>query len=136
MWDGHGPGSIDVERFPRGARLLSRGPISPPYYLDASFDALFFLGQHAKAGTANAVLAHTYSSQSVEYYKINGVEYGEFGCRAAMAGEIGVPTVFVSGDDKMAAEARDLVPGSTSPRSRWVSAHRWRSTWPLKMPAT
>ena len=110
VWDGHGPGSIDVERFPRGARLLSRGPISPPYYLDESFDALFFLAQHAKAGTANATLAHTYSSQSIEYYTINGVEYGEFGCRAAMAGEMGVPTVFVSGDDKMAAEARALVP--------------------------
>ncbi|NLD71788.1 MAG: M55 family metallopeptidase [Chloroflexi bacterium] len=111
VWDGHGPGSVDVDRFPRGARLLSRGPISPPYHLDESFDALFFLGQHAMAGTENANLAHTYSSASVEYYKINGQELGEFGCRAAMAGAMGVPTVFVSGDDKMAAEARALVPG-------------------------
>ncbi len=110
VWDGHGPGSVDVERFPRGAKLLSRGPIAPPYYLDASFDAQFFLGQHAKAGTKDGNLAHTYSSRSIEYYRINGIELGEFGCRAAMAGSLGVPTVFVSGDDKMVDEAKALVP--------------------------
>jgi len=32
------------------------------------------------------------------------------GCRAALAGSLGVPTVFVSGDDKVAAEARALIP--------------------------
>ncbi len=111
VWDGHGPGSIDVERFPRGARLLGRGPIAPPYYLDTTFDALFFLGQHAMAGTEGGNLAHTYSSLSVERYRVNGIEMGEFGCRAALAGALGVPTVFVSGDDKMMAEARALVPG-------------------------
>jgi len=110
VWDGHGPGALDVERFPRGAKLLSRGPIAPPYFLDSSFDALFFLGQHAKASTPNGNLAHTYSSRNVEYYKINGLELGEFGCRAALAGSHGVPTVFVSGDDAMMREARELVP--------------------------
>jgi D-amino peptidase len=111
VWDGHGCGSVDFERFPRGARLLNNGPATTAGYLDASFDALFFLGQHAKAGTEGANLAHTYSSKSIEYYKINGLELGEFGCRAALAGSLGVPTVFASGDDKMAAEARALIPG-------------------------
>jgi D-amino peptidase len=111
VWDGHGCGSLDIERFPRGARLLNNGPVTPTYYLDASFDALFFLGQHAMAGTGAANLAHTYSSASIERYLLNGVEMGEFGCRAALAGAVGVPTVFVSGDDKMMAEARALVPG-------------------------
>jgi len=110
VWDAHGPGAVNLERFPRGARLLGRGPIAPPAYLDSSFDALFFLGQHAKAGTQDANLAHTYSSKTVEYFKINGIEMGEFGCRAALAGSYGVPTVFVSGDDKMMAEARELIP--------------------------
>lgn len=110
VWDAHGCGSVDFERFPRGAKLLNNMHISPPAYLDDSFDALFFLGQHAKAGTRDGNLAHTYSSKSIEYYKINGIELGEFGCRAALAGSYGVPTVFVSGDDKMMAEARELVP--------------------------
>jgi D-amino peptidase len=111
VWDAHGCGSIDVERFPRGARLLNNGPIAPPAFLDSTFDALFFLGQHAQAGARDGNLAHTYSSQGIEYYRINGLELGEFGCRAALAGSMGVPTVFVSGDDKMMTEAKALAPG-------------------------
>lgn len=110
VWDAHGPGGIDVEGLPRGAKLLNNGPVPRGGFLDESFDALFFLGQHAKAGTRDGNLAHSYSSKSIEYIRINGLELGEFGCRAALAGDHGVPTVFVSGDDKMAAEARDLIP--------------------------
>jgi D-amino peptidase len=110
VWDAHGPGSVDVERMPRGAWLINRGPIEPPYLLDSGVDAVFFLGQHSKAGTRNGNLAHTYSSQTIASFTINGMELGEFGCRAALAGSLGIPTVFVSGDDTMAAEARALVP--------------------------
>ncbi len=110
VWDGHGSGGIDVERLHPQARFIPRGPIAPPYFLDEGFDALFFVGQHAMAGTANAPLSHTYSSKTVEYYKLNGIPMGEFGCRAALAGSLGIPTVFISGDDRAVAEARDLVP--------------------------
>jgi D-amino peptidase len=68
-----------------------------------------FVGQHAKMGD-RGVLCHTYSSKSIEYYKINGVELGEFGCRALMAGTMGVPSVFVAGDDAAVEEAQELVP--------------------------
>ncbi|MGD9496175.1 MAG: M55 family metallopeptidase [Armatimonadota bacterium] len=109
VWDGHGSGGIIEELLHRDAKLIARGPIRAPYYLDASFDALMFIGQHARAGTGG-VLCHTYSSKTIEYYKINGVELGEFGCRALMAGTMGVPTVFVAGDDVAVAEAQELVP--------------------------
>ena len=95
--------------FHQEAKLIARGPIGPPYYLDDTYDALYFVGQHAMAGTLNAPLSHTYSSRSIEYYKINGMPMGEFGCRAAMAGEFNVPTAFISGDDKAVAEARQLI---------------------------
>ena len=110
VWDGHGSGGIDIMSFHPRAKLITRGPIKPPYYLDASCDALFFVGQHAMAGTPNAPLCHTYSSKAFEYYKINNRFVGEFGARAMMAGTFGVPTVFIAGDDKAVAEARDLVP--------------------------
>ncbi|MHB0858072.1 MAG: M55 family metallopeptidase [Anaerolineae bacterium] len=110
VWDAHGCGSIDLERFPRGARLLNNTFIRPPLFLDQGFNGLFFLAQHARAGTLNANLAHTYSSETIASYHINGLELGEFGCRTALAGSFGVPAVFVSGDDKMMAEARALVP--------------------------
>lgn len=112
VWDGHGSGGIDLDQFHPRAHLITRGKgLRPPTCLDASFDALLFVGQHAMAGTPDAPLRHTYSSRTVEYYKLNGAEIGEFGCRAAMAGEFGVPTIFLSGDDKAAAEARAAVPG-------------------------
>ena len=110
VWDAHGCGSVDFERLPRGAKLLNNAHLPRHGFLDASFDALFFLGQHAKADTRDANLAHSYSSKNIEYIKINGIELGEFGCRAALAGTLEVPTVFVSGDDKMMAEARELIP--------------------------
>jgi len=111
VWDGHGSGGIDVLKLHREAKLIARGPIRPPYFLDESYDAHMFVGQHAMAGTENAPLCHTYSSKTVEHYKINGIEMGEFGCRAAMAGAFGVPTVFIAGDDKAVAEAKALIPG-------------------------
>lgn len=109
VWDGHGSGGIDERLFHPRARLIARGPIRAPYYLDESFDALMFVGQHAKMGD-RGVLCHTYSSKTIEYYKINGIELGEFGCRALMAGTMGVPTIFVAGDDVAVEEARELVP--------------------------
>ena len=48
---------------------------------------------------------------TIEYYKINGMFVGEFGARTIMAGTLGVPTVFISGDDKAVAEAKAMVPG-------------------------
>jgi D-amino peptidase len=119
VWDGHGSGGIDVEQLHSQARFIPRGPIVPPYFLDEGFDALFFIGQHAMAGTADAPLSHTYSSRTVEYYKLNGIPMGEFGCRAALAGSLGIPTVFVSGDDKTIAEARTLVPGIWGATVKW-----------------
>jgi D-amino peptidase len=111
VWDGHGSGGIDVEHLHPEARFIPRGPIKPPYFLDQGYDALFFVGQHAMAGTESAPLSHTFSSKTVDYYKLNGIAMGEFGCRAALAGSLGIPTVYISGDDKAVAEAKALVPG-------------------------
>ena len=111
VWDGHGSGGIDVLQFTPKASLIAHGKgARAPYQMDESFDGLMFVGQHAMAGTAAAPLCHTYSSRTVEYYRLNGADIGEFGCRAAMAGRFGVPTIFISGDDKATAEARVLVP--------------------------
>ncbi|MCE5258756.1 MAG: M55 family metallopeptidase [Chloroflexi bacterium] len=111
IWDAHGAGSIDFEQVPAGCQLINSGALPAPLLFDQGWDALFFLCQHSKAGTPNGNLCHTYSSSLIEYFKINGLELGEFGCRAALAGSYGIPTVFVSGDDTMMAEAQALVPG-------------------------
>lgn len=119
VWDGHGGGGIDVMEFHPKAKLIARGPIKPPYYLDSSFHGLFFVGQHAMAGTPNAPLCHTYSSKTIEHFKINGQIVGEFGARTIMAGTFGVPSVFISGDDKAVAEARAMVPNIAGATVKW-----------------
>ena len=111
VWDGHGSGGIVYEAFHDRARLLPHRNTPAPYGLDETFDALFFVGQHAMAGTANGPLAHTYSSRTVEHYRLSDRPVGEFGMRAYMAGTLfGVPTAFLSGDDRAVAEAQALVP--------------------------
>jgi len=109
--DGHGPGAIDVTLLDSRVDLLRGWGDGPwPLCLDKSFDALAFVGQHAKAGTEYAHLCHT---QSIAYLDltINGVSIGEFGQLAMCASELGVRTIFGSGDEAFAAEARALVPG-------------------------
>ena len=110
--DGHGSGGIDYELFHDRAQLIA-GRNRPSFAgMDATCDALFYVGQHAMAGTPMAPLAHTQSSRTIEHYKLNGMPIGEFGQHATLAGTLfGVPTVFLSGDDKAVAEAQALVPG-------------------------
>ncbi len=74
--------------------------------LDASFAALVLVGMHAMGGTSNAVLCHT------RWVVNDGACFlGEAGMAAAVAGSFGVPTVFVSGDDRVAAELQGQIPG-------------------------
>jgi D-amino peptidase len=106
--DGHGPGGLNKEDLhPRAIYLRGWRPHAE---LDRSYDALLFVGQHAMAGTYNAPLAHTYSSRNIAYYRLNGTFVGEFGAIAAMVGNAGVPTIYLSGDDKALLEAKMWVP--------------------------
>jgi D-amino peptidase len=109
VWDGHGSGGIWYEDVHEKARW-TRGS-QMPWGLDETYDAVFFVGQHAMAGTPKSPLAHTYSSKTIEHYKLNGQPIGEFGMRAYMAGTLfNVPVAFISGDDKTVLEAQALVP--------------------------
>ncbi len=119
VWDAHGGGGIDEMLFHPQAKLIAGRGLSPRFGIDESYDALMYVGQHAKMGDRGN-LCHTYSSQTVEYYKINGIELGEFGCRALMAGTIGVPTVLVTGDDVTFEEARELVPNIVGAVVKWA----------------
>jgi D-amino peptidase len=77
--------------------------------MEKGADAVIFVGAHAMAGTPDAILSHTISSQSWYNATINGVPVGESGIIAAMAGVWNVPAVFVSGDEATCREVADLV---------------------------
>ena len=92
------------------AELVSSGPkrLSMVEGIDTGFDAAMFIGYHARAGTQNATIDHTYTSRVYEA-RINGAPVGELALNAALAGAFGVPVALVSGDQSLAAEAKALL---------------------------
>jgi D-amino peptidase len=76
--------------------------------IDSTFDAVVFVGYHAKAGTANAILEHT-STGNVVDVAINGVSLPEGGYNALVAGLYGVPVVFAAGDRALVEQIRGLL---------------------------
>ena len=108
--DGHGAGGIYPLLLDRRAKLMRGWPVGWPCELDESYDAVAWVGQHAKASTPRAHLAHTQSLKYIDQ-AINGVSIGEFGQLVLCAGELGVPAIFASGDEALCTEATALVPG-------------------------
>ncbi len=93
------------------ARLItgSPKPLSMMEGIGENFDAVVFIGYHARAGSFDGVLDHTYSSASVYSIKVNGQEMGEAGINALIAGYYGVAVVMVSGDEVFCEQARSLL---------------------------
>lgn len=83
-------------------------PWSMAANIDASFDAAFFTGYHAKAGDA-ATLAHTYSDD-VYSVSVNGTPCSEALLNAALAGCFGVPVVLITGDRTIVEETTRALP--------------------------
>ena len=77
--------------------------------LDETFDAVIFIGYHAKADAPRGLFAHT-GSGVVRDLQINGRSVGEGGMNALLAAWYGVPVVVVSGDDVAVAEVKEAVP--------------------------
>jgi D-amino peptidase len=75
---------------------------------------MLLVGYHAMDNTADAVIAHTYSSMTYQSMKVNGRECGEIAIDAAIAGSRGVPVIFLASDDKGVAEAQQFLPWATT----------------------
>jgi D-amino peptidase len=88
-------------------RGASTGPKNMMEGIDASFAGAIFIGYHAKAGTPNAILAHT-SNGNVIDFEINGVSLPEAGYNALVAGLYDVPVVFAAGDKAFVEQAKSL----------------------------
>ncbi len=108
--DGHGAGGIAPALLDGRASLLRGWPGGFPCGLDATYDAVVWVGQHAKASTPRAHLAHTQWFNYLDL-EVNGVSIGEFGQLAMCAAELGVPAIFGSGDEAFCREAAALAPG-------------------------
>lgn len=112
--DGHADGyNILIEELDSRASLNSgnSAPFAMIQGIDENVDAVFFIGYHARAGSKFANLDHTWSSARVSNVWLNDRPVGETGFNAAVCGHYSVPVLMVSGDQTLAAEAGEWIPG-------------------------
>ena len=99
--DSHGTmRNLRLEELESGARLISHSFKRSGMMegLDDSYDAVIFIGYHAKAGHPSGLFAHT-GSGVVRDVRVNGQSLGEGGLNTTVAAWYGVPVVLVTGDD-------------------------------------
>ena len=117
VWDGHGAEGINFEDLHPIAKLLHGRP-SPPWSrmneIIQQYDVVVMIGQHAMAGTLTGNQNHTQSSQTVDYYKLNGKPIGEIAQIALYFGSFGIPLIFLSGEVDACHEIGELIPGITT----------------------
>jgi D-amino peptidase len=112
--DGHNLGrNILIEELDSRARLNSGSPspLSMVQGIDRGVDGVIFVGYHARIGSQNAILEHTWSDERVANLLINGQPFGEIGLNAAVSGHFGAPVLMITGDQTACAEATALLGG-------------------------
>jgi D-amino peptidase len=111
--DAHGSGFNFIwdELDPRAVYAQGAGRLGSRLPGIEKADGMILLGYHAMAGTPQAILEHTMSSAAWQNFWLNGKKAGEVAIDAGVAGDYGVPTLMVSGDDKVCREARRLLKG-------------------------
>jgi len=110
--DGHGSGST-IDYGMADPRALYYHGLERPFWLpwlDETCDATGAVGAHSKASTPDGTLAHT-MSEAIRRWSFNGIEVGETGLQALIAGYYGVPFVFAAGDVHLCREMEALCPG-------------------------
>lgn len=110
--DGHAGGrNVLIEDLDPRAELHtgSPSPLAMVAGADSAISGALFIGFHGRAGTQNAILDHTWSSQRVSNLWLNGDLIGETGLNAALCGHFQVPVLMVSGDRAVCREAAALL---------------------------
>jgi len=77
--------------------------------MDGSFHAVFITGTHGRAGTADAVIDHTWNGGTIYNLRINGRTVNEAELNALVAGRFGVPVTLVTGDEATLAQTRETL---------------------------
>jgi len=112
LWDNHaGGGNIDPEALDKRIELIEAKRGRPRmYFAKDTFDCICFFGYHTMEGTLGGVLAHTMSSKTIQYYKLNGKHIGEVDMDAFIAASYNLPSVFFAGGDIACAQAKRVLP--------------------------
>ena len=111
--DSHGSmRNIRVEAMLPPARLISHNskPFGMMQGIDGDFDAVFFIGYHARAGNPVGLMAHTGSGASIREIRVAGEPAGEGDMNALLAAHHGVPVALATGDEAFAEELGQRLP--------------------------
>ena len=90
-------------------------PLGMIHGIDATFDAVVFIGYHARTGTTDAIADHTYTGQ-LKRIAFNGIELGEAGLAGAVAGTTGC----------LSSSCRVTWPQRKRPSRSSQASRRWR----------
>jgi D-amino peptidase len=115
--DAHDTGrNLILDRLPEYAKVVrgwSGHPDSMMFGLDDDFAGALYIGYHSKAGTESNPLAHTFNLR-ISRLTLNEEVVSEFTINALCAARYNVPSLFLSGDAGICADAQKLVPGITT----------------------
>jgi D-amino peptidase len=115
--DAHGSGrNLIADRLPEQIRLIrgwSGHPYSMVQELDSTFEALVFVGYHSAATAGGNPLSHTFSG-AFNRIELNGERLSEFRCNSLTGRSLGIPSVFLSGDEALCKEAQGWEPEITT----------------------
>ena len=110
--DGHDRGTnILLEELDPSAHLIcgDYSPLAMVQGIDQGIDGVILIGYHARAGSQNAILDHTWSSRRVANLYLNDILVGEYGLNGAVAGHFNAPVLMLSGDQTACAQASELL---------------------------
>src|SRR4030043_29356 len=110
--DGHDRGTnILLEELDPRAHLIcgDYSSLAMIQGVDQGVDGVIFVGYHARAGSQNAILDHTWSSRRVANLWLNDILVGEYGLNGAVAGHFNVPVLMLTGDQTACAQASELL---------------------------
>jgi D-amino peptidase len=110
--DGHERGSnILLEELDPCGQLVcgDYSPLAMVQGIDQGIDGVIFVGYHARAGSQNAILDHTWSSRRVANLWLNDILVGEYGLNGAVAGHFNAPVLMITGDQVACAQASELL---------------------------
>lgn len=106
---------------PKGVRLI-RGWTEDLFSMVGGLlngvDALAFTGYHAGAYSEGSPLSHSFDP-SIDMLLINGKPASEFTANSFAAGQFGIPVVFISGDEAVCAQAKEMIPRITAAPVLW-----------------
>ncbi len=113
--DSHGDMvNVKVEELPDYVTVV-RGYPRPTSMITGAegSDVALMIGYHAGYGTPRAAFDHTYSGTVIKSVEFNEVRFSEFLINASVLGYLGIPVVFLAGDERLEEEVARHTPWVT-----------------------